>query len=86
MALYSIEWKASATKELKKLPRDTIKRVLEAVDGLASSPRPNGVRKLVGSESTYRIRVGEYRVIYNLFNARLVIEVIRIGDRKDVYR
>ncbi|HUX42860.1 MAG TPA: type II toxin-antitoxin system RelE/ParE family toxin [Rectinemataceae bacterium] len=86
MASYSIQWKASAAKELRKLPRDIITRILAVVDGLASAPRPDGVRKLVGSESTYRIRVGEYRVVYNIFDERLVIEVIRVRDRKDAYR
>ncbi len=86
MATYSIQWKASAAKELKKLPRDIIKRILTAIADLATVPRPDGIRKLVGSESTYRIRVGEYRVVYNIFDDRLVIEVIRVRDRKDAYR
>jgi mRNA interferase RelE/StbE len=86
MASYSIEWKASAAKELRRLPKQIIARVLPAVEALAMTPRPDGVRKLTGSENSYRIRVGEYRVVYNIFDRRLVIEVIRIRDRKEAYK
>jgi mRNA interferase RelE/StbE len=86
MASYSIEWKASAAKELRKLPKQVVARILPAVEALTDTPRPDGVRKLMGSENTYRIRVGEYRVVYNIFDRRLVIEVVRVRDRKEVYK
>jgi len=86
MASYSIEWKSSAAKELKKLPKPIIARILQSVEALASSPRPDGVKKLTDTESTYRIRVGDYRVIYNVFDRRLVIEVIKVRDRKEAYK
>jgi mRNA interferase RelE/StbE len=86
MASYSIEWKASAAKELRKLPKQAIARIVTAVENLSMTPRPDGVRKLSGSENTYRIRVGEYRVVYNIFDRRLVIEVIRVRDRKEAYK
>jgi len=86
MASYSIEWKSAAAKELRKLPKPIIARVVVAVDALAREPRPEGVRKLTGSESAYRIRIGQYRVIYNVFDSRLVIEIIRVRDRKEVYK
>jgi len=86
MASYSIEWKASAAKELRKLPKQVIARIIPAVEALATTPRPDGVRKLTGSENTYRIRVGEHRVVYNIFDRRLVIEVIRVRDRKEAYK
>jgi mRNA interferase RelE/StbE len=86
MASYSIEWKSSAAKELQKLSKPVIARILPAIEALADTPRPDGVRKLTGSENTYRIRVGEYRVVYNILDQRLVIEIIRVRDRKDVYR
>ena len=85
MASYSIEWKHSAAKDLRRLSRDVIQRVVQAVEQLASDPYPAGVRKLVGSEHTYRIRVGEYRVVYRVFPSVLVVEVIRVGHRRDVY-
>jgi mRNA interferase RelE/StbE len=86
MASYSIEWKSASAKELRKLPKPVIARVVAAVEALAGDPRPDGVRKLAGSENTYRIRVGEYRVVYNIFDRRLVVEVVRVRDRKDVYK
>lgn len=86
MASYNIEWKSSAAKELKKLPKPIIAKIVLAVESLASEPRPSGVRKLTDTENTYRIRIGEYRVIYNVFDRRLVVEVIRVRDRKDAYK
>jgi mRNA interferase RelE/StbE len=83
---YSIEWKRSAAKELRRLPKELVVRVLGAVEGLRLNPFPTGVRKLAGAEHTYRIREGSYRVIYSVYTLRLVVEVIRVGHRKDVYR
>jgi mRNA interferase RelE/StbE len=86
MATYKIEWKRSALKELEKLPRPMISKVVSAVDNLSSNPFPQGVRKLMGSESSYRIRLGDYRVLYSVIEKRLIIEIIRVGHRKDVYK
>jgi mRNA interferase RelE/StbE len=86
MATYKIEWKRSALKELEKLPRPIISKVVSAVDNLSSNPFPQGVRKLMGSESSYRIRLGDYRVLYSVIEKRLIIEIIRVGHRKDVYK
>jgi mRNA interferase RelE/StbE len=86
MASYKIEWKNSAYKELQKLPRLIITRVVAAVSDLANDPFPHGVKKLVGSEFSYRIRIGEYRVVYEVFENRLVIEIVRVRHRKDIYR
>jgi mRNA interferase RelE/StbE len=82
---YNIEWKRSATRELRQLPREVVSRILRAVEGLRINPFPSGVRKLAGAEHTYRIRVGSYRIIYSIYTARLVVEVIRVGHRRDVY-
>ncbi|HUX40354.1 MAG TPA: type II toxin-antitoxin system RelE/ParE family toxin [Rectinemataceae bacterium] len=86
MASYSIEWKASAAKELRKLPKPVIARILAAVETLVVNPRSDGVRKLTDTESTYRIRIGDYRVVYNVYDRKLIIEVIRVRDRKDAYQ
>ena len=86
MDTYKIEWKSSAIKELQKLPRPMISKIVSAVDNLSSNPFPQGVRKLVGTEDTYRIRIGDYRVLYNIIENRLVIEIIRVRHRKDAYR
>jgi len=85
MASYRIEWKQSALKELRKLPPDTIARVVTAVEALALNPLPSGVKKLRSYEHTYRIRVGKYRIIYTIESAVLLIEIIRVAHRKDVY-
>jgi mRNA interferase RelE/StbE len=86
MASYKIEWKNSAYKELQKLPRPIITRVVAAVSELSNEPFPHGVKKLAGSEFSYRIRVGDYRVVYEVFADRLIIEIVRVRHRKDVYR
>lgn len=86
MDTYKIEWKRSAVKQLEKLPRQMISKVVAAVDSLSSNPYPQGVRKLVSTENSYRIRVGDYRVLYNIVENKLVIEIIRVGHRRDVYR
>jgi len=85
MASYKIEWKRSAVKELRALPKNAVERMLKAVEQLSAEPCPIGVRKLVGSEHTYRIREGDYRIIYTVTASSLVIEIIRVGHRKDVY-
>ncbi|HKC63738.1 MAG TPA: type II toxin-antitoxin system RelE/ParE family toxin [Pyrinomonadaceae bacterium] len=85
MASYKIEWKRSAVRELRDFPRDVVKRILNAVEQLSENPFPAGVRKLVGSEHTYRVREGNYRIIYTVTPSSLVVEVIRVGHRKDVY-
>ncbi len=86
MASYQIEWNRSARKELEKLPRQVLIRVLEAIDRLAFDPFHIGTRKLVGSEQTYRVRVGEYRILYDVYHETLIVQIIRVKHRKDVYR
>ena len=86
MASYRIEWKNSAYKELQKLPRPTIVKVVAAISDLSNDPYPSGVKKIIGSERSYRIRVGDYRVIYEIVEDKLIIEIVRVRHRKDVYR
>ncbi|MGI8425069.1 MAG: type II toxin-antitoxin system RelE family toxin [Actinomycetota bacterium] len=86
MASYRIEWKQWAQKELKKLGKGVVSRILKAVEDLAEKPHPRGGRKLMGTDYTYRIRVGEYRVVYSLHETALIIEVVRVGHRKEVFR
>lgn len=86
MASYQIEIKPSASKELGKLPRQMAIRVVASIKELADNPYPSGVKKLSGFDRTFRIRVGDYRVLYDIYENRLVIEIIRIRHRKDVYR
>jgi mRNA interferase RelE/StbE len=86
MASCQIEWKASASKEVKRLDRSVVPRVVEAIGRLAENPFPQGCRKLKGSGDTYRIRVGDYRVVYEVVESRLIIEIVRVRHRKDAYR
>ncbi|HEX8161879.1 MAG TPA: type II toxin-antitoxin system RelE/ParE family toxin [Pyrinomonadaceae bacterium] len=86
MNQFTIEWKRSAVKELRALPKEAAARILEAVEGLRADQFPAGARKLAGAEHTFRIREGSYRVVYSVVASRLVVEVIRVGHRKDVYR
>ncbi len=86
MSLYKVEWKNSAKKELKKLDKQVIPKILQAVENLADNPYALGSKKLVGSDSIYRIRVGDYRIVYNIESSVLTIEIIKVGHRGQVYR
>ena len=86
MASFSVQWRSSTKKDLRGLPRLEVVRILEAVGQLAGEPLPHGSQKLAGSERTYRIKVGDYRVIYEVLGARSIIEIQRVRHRKDVYR
>lgn len=85
MASYKIIWKKSALKELYKIRKDSIPRIVEAVESLISDPIPSGVKKLSGSERTYRLRIGNYRVIYELEEDKLITQIIRVRHRKEAY-
>lgn len=85
MASYKLEWKRSAVKELKHLPSNLMTRVLRAVEHLADDPFPHGVKKLAGSEHSYRIREGSYRILYTVTKTTLIVEILKVGHRKDVY-
>jgi mRNA interferase RelE/StbE len=86
MASYEVVWKRSARKELRRLPKEVIRRVVSAVEELPRNPLPPGSRKLRGAECTHRLRVGDYRVVDSLYGNRLVVEVLRVAHRKEVYR
>jgi mRNA interferase RelE/StbE len=87
MACYSICWKSAAEKALKTLPKATIQSVIATVESLASNPYPANTKKLKGSAKPYfRVRTGDYRIIYAVHNQELIIEIIEVGHRKDIYR
>ena len=83
---YRIEVKSSAADTLAKIPQTHRRRIARKIDQLADNPRPRGAIVLEGPSSLYRIRVGDYRVIYQIQDAVLVVLVVRIGQRGDVYR
>jgi mRNA interferase RelE/StbE len=85
--MYSISIKSSALKELSKLPKATVKKAEKAIDGLAHNPRPDGVKKLKASEEDlYRIRIGDYRIIYSIEDEIKIVDILKIGHRKDIYK
>lgn len=86
MNRYRVEVARRAIKALAGLPRQEQQRVRAAIDLLSDSPRPPGCTKLTGEDDTYRVRVGVYRIVYEVFDDRLLIHVIRIGHRRDIYR
>ena len=86
MANYKIEITASAEKSLKKIPKKDLEKVVEAIEVLAISPFPSGCRKLKGEEDVYRVRQGNYRIIYEVIDSKLIVLVLKIGHRKDIYK
>jgi mRNA interferase RelE/StbE len=82
---YRIDLTTAAARQLRKLPRPARERVLQLVESLADDPRPHGARKLVGEECAWRIRAGDYRIIYEIFDNELTVTVVRAGHRRDVY-
>jgi mRNA interferase RelE/StbE len=85
MTEYEIRFNTSAAKEFRKLTPDIQQRVRTAINGLRSTPRPEGVKKLVGGTDLYRIRVGDYRVVYRVDDRAQSIQITRVRHRRDVY-
>ncbi len=73
-------------KELQRLPRPAFVAALNAIVALAVEPRPTGVKKLVGGGSDWRVRIGEYRIVYSIDDAAGTVTVFRVAHRRDVYR
>lgn len=85
MASYELVFKRSVAKDLRDLPNKEVARVLQRINALADDPRPSGCEKLSGLER-YRIRQGDYRIVYEIQGRRLVVLIVKVGHRKDVYR
>ena len=85
MVKYRIEWNRIAAKELKKIDTVKLPKIISTVENLAENPFPMGNRKLKGSKYTYRIRIGDYRVIYEVDNQSRRIMIMRVRHRKDAY-
>ena len=86
MASFEIRWRSSTKKDLRRIAPANVSRILEAVSKLSVEPLPHGSEKLTGSEHTHRIRVGDYRVIYELLKNENAVEIQRVRHRKEVYR
>ncbi|MGL4744355.1 MAG: type II toxin-antitoxin system RelE family toxin [Dermatophilaceae bacterium] len=83
---FHVRYDPRAAKELRELDRAVARRIAAAVDALAVDPRPAGVRALTGSAGLWRIRVGDHRVVYSIRDAELVVIVVRVAHRSQVYR
>jgi mRNA interferase RelE/StbE len=83
---YSVELSPAAARQLRKLEGTVRKRVLKALASLADDPRPSGVKALVGVPHALRLRVGDYRIVYEVHDGRLVVLVLALGHRREVYR
>jgi len=85
VAEYKIFFKKSAVRELDKIPKKDLKLILNRIDSLSKNPRPKGVEKLVG-DNRYRIRQGNYRVVYSIQDNELTVWIVKVGHRSDVYQ
>lgn len=81
-----VELSKRAQRELRKLSSDLQERIISCLEALAENPRPHGAEKLAAEENAYRVRVGDYRILYEVRDVVLVVIVMRIGHRRDVYR
>jgi mRNA interferase RelE/StbE len=82
---YTVRFVRSARKELEALPDAAIKRIFPRIEALADDPRPSGCKKLRGARDLWRVRIGSYRVIYQIEDTILLVEIRAVGDRKDIY-
>jgi mRNA interferase RelE/StbE len=82
---YTVLFKRSAERELRATPPNDAKRILQIIQGLGLDPRPPGCKKLKGQEA-YRVRQGDYRILYTIDDSSKVVEIIKIGHRSEVYR
>ena len=85
MESYRLSFKRSVTKDFRSIPQEDVRRILARIDALALEPRPQGCQKLTGLER-YRVRVGRYRIVYEIRDEVLLVIVVAVAHRKGVYR
>ncbi len=85
MARYELRFKNSVAKDLRALPKSDVAKVLERIDALRDDPRPPGSEKLSAQER-YRIRQGSYRILYEISDQEVIVTVVKVGHRREVYR
>ena len=85
MVGYSIFFRKSVERDLVRIPKRDLQRIMERISALAEDPRPNGCEKLSGQER-YRVRQGKYRVVYSIQDDELTVWVVKVGHRRDIYR
>ena len=82
---YRVEFTTAAAKEVRKLDPQVRRRILTAIAGLEQDPRPAGVRKLAGFDDAWRVRIGDYRVLYEIVDEQVLVTVFRVAHRREVY-
>lgn len=85
MVRYELRFRASVAKDLRNVPKADLRRLLERIESLRDDPRPAGSEKLSAQER-YRIRQGNYRILYEIFDLEIIVEVVKVGHRREVYR
>jgi mRNA interferase RelE/StbE len=85
MARYELRFKPSVAKDLRGIPPADVRRILDRIEALRDDPRPPGCEKLSAQER-YRVRQGNYRILYTVLDAEVVVEVVKVGHRREVYR
>jgi mRNA interferase RelE/StbE len=85
MAEYKITIKKSAAKELGEIPKKDLRKIIKRIQSLARNPRPHGSQKL-SAQGRYRIRQGDYRIVYSIDDKDLIIDIVKIGHRREIYR
>lgn len=83
---YTVEVAPAAERQLKALPKPIRTQIGRRIDKLVDDPRPHGVEKITGEDDLYRVRSGDYRILYTIKDKELLVLVVKIGDRKEVYR
>ncbi|GAI53661.1 unnamed protein product [marine sediment metagenome] len=85
MAKYKITVKKSAAKELEDIPKKDLQKIIKRIQSLAQNPRPHRAQKLSGQQH-FRVRQGDYRIIYSIDDKDLVVDIVKIGHRREIYR
>jgi mRNA interferase RelE/StbE len=85
MGRFEVRILPSVRKDLRLISKEVVRRILKTIEGLATNPRPSGCKRLT-STNLYRLRTGSYRIVYEIHDAEVVVVVIKVGHRKDIYR
>jgi mRNA interferase RelE/StbE len=86
VAEYAVTFSRSARKELEEFPPQLVERIFPKIESLALQPRPAGCKKLKGAQNLWRIRVGDYRVVYSLDDSRRAVDIVAVRHRSEAYR
>lgn len=84
--VYDVQFATGAARQFRKLTKDVQRRLRPAIDSLADDPRPRGVKKMAGADDLYRIRVGDFRIVYETNDAEVVVLIVIVADRRESYR